>query len=105
LNELVKARQAKGKIVAIGAAAKGNTLLNYCGIDRTLIDFATDASALKIGKFTPGSHLPILADEAIDESVTHALILAWNIAELLKSKISPKHPNLKFITPHVVESR
>ncbi len=105
LNELVKARQAKGKIVAIGAAAKGNTLLNYCGIDRTLIDFATDASPLKIGKFTPGSHLPILADEAIDESVTHALILAWNIAELLKSKISPKHPNLKFITPHVVESR
>jgi hypothetical protein len=105
LNELVKARQAKGKIVAIGAAAKGNTLLNYCGIDKTLIDFATDASALKIGKFTPGSHLPILADEAIDESVTHALILAWNIAELLKSKISPKHPNLKFITPHVVESR
>jgi hypothetical protein len=104
LNELVKARQAKGKIVAIGAAAKGNTLLNYCGIDKTLIDFATDASPLKIGKFTPGSHLPILSDDAIDASVTHALILAWNIAELLKSKISPKYPNLKFITPHVVEA-
>jgi len=103
LRELVNARVSGGKIAAIGAAAKGNTLLNYCGIDTALIDFATDASPLKIGKYTPGSHLPILADEAIDESVTHALILAWNIADFLKAKISPKFPHLKFITPHVVE--
>lgn len=103
LKELVEARSGGGKIVAIGAAAKGNTLLNYCGIDTTLIDFATDASPLKIGKYTPGSHLPILSDDAINEEVTHALILAWNIADFLKSKISPKFPHLKFITPHVVE--
>ena len=103
LKELVKARESGGKIVAIGAAAKGNTLLNYCGIDSSLIDFATDASPLKIGKYTPGSHLQILADDAIDASVTHALILAWNIADLLKSKISPKFPHLKFITPHIIE--
>jgi hypothetical protein len=103
LKELVKARESGGKIVAIGAAAKGNTLLNYCGIDATLIDFATDASPLKIGKFTPGSHLPIYSDDAIDSSVTYALILAWNIADFLKAKISPKYPHLKFITPHVVE--
>ena len=103
LQELVAARVKGGKIVAIGAAAKGNTLLNYCGIDTTLIDFATDASPLKIGKYTPGSHLPIRSDDAIDSSVTHALILAWNIADFLKSKISPKFPHLKFITPHVIE--
>ena len=59
LRELVNARAGDGKIAAIGAAAKGNTLLNYCGIDTTLIDFATDASPLKIGKYTPGSHLMI----------------------------------------------
>lgn len=104
LKELVKAREGGGKIVAIGAAAKGNTLLNYCGIDTTLIDFATDASPLKIGKYTPGSHLPIFSDEAIDKNVTYALILAWNIADFLKAKISPKFPHLKFITPHVKES-
>ncbi len=103
LKELVDARSGGGKVVAIGAAAKGNTLLNYCGIDTTLIDFATDASPLKIGKYTPGSHLPIRSDDAISEEVTHALILAWNIADFLKSKISPKFPHLKFITPHVVE--
>ncbi len=103
LRELVSARESGGKIVAIGAAAKGNTLLNYCGIDVDLIDFATDASPLKIGKFTPGSHLPIFSDEAIDKNVTHALILAWNIADFLKAKISPKFPHLKFITPHIIE--
>ena len=103
LKELVAAKSQGGKIVAIGAAAKGNTLLNYCGIDTTLIDFATDASPLKVGKYTPGSHLPILSDNEIDESVTHALILAWNIADFLKAKISPKFPHLHFITPHVIE--
>ncbi|PJE73892.1 MAG: methyltransferase [Candidatus Taylorbacteria bacterium CG10_big_fil_rev_8_21_14_0_10_41_48] len=103
LKELVVAKASGGKIVAIGAAAKGNTLLNYCGIDATLIDFATDASPLKIGKYTPGSHLPILSDDAIGDDVTHALILAWNIADFLKEKISPVHPKLAFITPHVVE--
>jgi hypothetical protein len=104
LKELVSAREKGGKIVAIGAAAKGNTLLNYCGIDKSLIDFATDASPLKIGKFTPGSHLPIFSDDAIDQEVTHALVLAWNIADFLKAKISPKFPHLKFITPHVIDS-
>ncbi|TSC85039.1 MAG: methyltransferase [Parcubacteria group bacterium Gr01-1014_13] len=104
LKELVKARESGGKIVAIGAAAKGNTLLNYCGIDATLIDFATDASPLKIGKYTPGSHLPIFSDDTIDKDVSHALILAWNIADFLKAKISPKFPHLQFITPHVIES-
>jgi ubiquinone/menaquinone biosynthesis C-methylase UbiE len=105
LEQLVAARKTGAKIVAIGAAAKGNTLLNYCGIDRALIDFATDASPLKVGKFTPGSHLEIFEDSAIDDSVTHALILAWNIADFLKGKIGPKHPNLQFITPHVVETK
>lgn len=104
LRELVHARSSGGKIVAIGAAAKGNTLLNYCGIDTTLIDFATDASPLKIGKYTPGSHIPILSDDAINEHTTHALILAWNIADFLKEKISPKFPHINFITPHVIES-
>jgi 2-polyprenyl-3-methyl-5-hydroxy-6-metoxy-1,4-benzoquinol methylase len=103
LRELVEVRSKGGKVVAIGAAAKGNTLLNYCGIDRTLVEFVTDSSPLKIGKYTPGSHLPILSDDAINTEVTHALILAWNIADFLKGKISPKHPKLDFITPHVIE--
>jgi ubiquinone/menaquinone biosynthesis C-methylase UbiE len=102
LKELVAAQLGGGKIVAIGAAAKGNTLLNYCGLDTSLIDFVTDASSLKIGKFTPGSHLPIFSDDHIDEKITHGLILPWNIADMLKAKLAPKFPHLKFIVPHIV---
>ena len=101
LKELAGVKAAGGRIVGIGAATKGNTLLNYCEIDTTLLDFITDASPLKIGKYTPGSHIPILSDEAITEAVTHALILPWNIAEFLKGKLAPKYPRISFITPHM----
>lgn len=102
LRELVEAKSRGGKIVAIGAAAKGNTLLNYCGIDTGLVDFVTDVSPLKIGKYMSGSHIPIRSDDAIDDSITHAFLISWNLADFLKGKIGPKHPKLQFITPHVV---
>lgn len=101
LKQLLDARLAGGKVIGIGAATKGNTLLTYCGIDATLLDFVTDASPLKVGKYTPGSHIPILPDEAITAEVTHALILPWNIAEFLKGKLAPKYPTITFITPHM----
>jgi len=103
LKEVVDARSRGGKIVVIGAAAKGNTLLNYCGIDNSLIDFATDASDLKIGKYLPGSHIPIKSDDDIGSDITHAIILAWNLSDFLKEKISSKHQGIMYITPHVIE--
>lgn len=101
LKELIAAKEAGGKIIGIGAATKGNTLLNYCGIDSTMLDFITDASSLKVNKYTPGSHIPILPDEAITNEITHALILPWNIAEFLKGKLAPKYPQISFIVPHM----
>ncbi|MSU74410.1 class I SAM-dependent methyltransferase [Candidatus Kaiserbacteria bacterium] len=101
VKQLLDARLAGGVVIGIGAPAKGNTLLNYCGIDATLLDFITDASPLKINKYTPGSHIPILPDEAITDTVTHALILPWNIAEFLKGKLAPKYPKISFIIPHM----
>ena len=88
-----------GKIIGIGAATKGNTLLNYCRLDTDLISYITDASPLKIGKCMPGSHIPIVSDEQIDGSVTHALILPWNIADFLKAKLA--HLGLRFYVPQV----
>lgn len=88
-----------GSVVGIGAAAKGNTLLNYCGINRSLISTVADASPLKIGKFTPGSHLPIIADSAIPAHTTHALILPWNLAGFLKDKLA--RTGLDFIIPQM----
>ncbi|MCE7795611.1 class I SAM-dependent methyltransferase [Sphingobium sufflavum] len=78
-------QQAKvdGKTVAAyGAAAKGNTLLNFCGIDIGLIDYVVDRSPAKQGLFLPGSRLPILPPEKIFETrPDYLLILPWNIRE------------------------
>lgn len=101
MAELRAAKQAGGRIVGIGAATKGNTLLNYCGIDATLLEFVTDASPLKVGKYTPGSRIPIVSDDAITDSITHGLILPWNIASFLTEKLAPRYPHLAFIVPHM----
>lgn len=99
MRDLYEIKSKGGKIVGIGAATKGNTLLNYCGIDNGLLECVTDASPLKIGKFTPGSHLPIIPDADIPKDATHGVILAWNIGDFLKEKL--KHLNLEFIVPHM----
>lgn len=85
-------------VMGVGAATKGNTLLNYCGITTKEVRCVTDSSPLKVGKYTPGSRLPILTDDALQDA-THALILPWNIAEFLQKKL--QRPGLSFIIPHI----
>jgi len=97
-NQLYIARSQGKKIVGIGAATKGNTLLNYCKIDSLLLDFVTDVSDFKVGKYTPGSHIIIKHDNDLDDSVAVALILPWNIAEFLVKKLN--HLKCEFIIPH-----
>ncbi len=104
VSQLGELKEQGRRIAAIGAATKGNTLLNYCGIDNSILDFVTDASPLKIGKYTPGSRIPIVSDDRLDASITHVLILAWNIADYLIDKISKARPDLKFIVPRVKEN-
>ena len=98
-SHLSAIRSKGGKIIGIGAATKGNTFLNYCRLDQDIISYVTDSSLLKIGKLTPGSHIPIISDDDIDEDVTHAIILPWNIAEYLQKKLS--YLNLEFYMPQV----
>lgn len=70
------------RIAGVSAPAKGMTLLNYCRIGPELLDFVTEKSKLKIGRFTPGMHIPVLDDEAlIRHKVDYALLLAWNFAD------------------------
>lgn len=100
LNQKIYDIKAKGgKIVGIGAPAKGNTLLNYCKIDSDLLEFITDSSVHKIGKLTPGSHIRILDDDAITSDITHALILPWNIGKFLVKKLG--HLNVEFLIPQL----
>ena len=79
---LVEQKHAGKKIVAYGAAAKGNTLLNYAGIKPDLLSCVFDAAASKQGKYMPGSHIPILPPSMLNEKKPDVvLILPWNIAK------------------------
>lgn len=74
-------RSLGGSLGAYGAPAKGNTLLNYCGIDSSRILFTVDRNPHKQGLLLPGSHIPILPPEAlVDRQPDYALILPWNIS-------------------------
>ena len=87
LSFLVEQKRAGKKIAAYGAAAKGNTLLNYAGIKPDLLPFVCDAALAKQGKYMPGSHIPIMKPSALAESVLdYVLILPWNIATEVKQQ-------------------
>ncbi len=110
LRSLLSDLKADGRsIAAYGAPAKGNTLLNYCGIDRGIIDFTVDKNPLKVGLFTPGSHLPVLPVSAIlEKQPDYLLILAWNFAdEIMLQQNEFAARGGKFIipipTPRIVE--
>ena len=79
---LIEQKRAGKSVAAYGAAAKGNTLMNYAGIKHDLIDFVCDAAPSKQDKFMPGSHIPILSPSAIAaHQPDWVLILPWNIAD------------------------
>lgn len=81
LTFLIDARERGRQVVGYGAPAKGNTLLNYCGIGTDLIDFTVDVSPHKQGLYLPGSRIPVLApDRILAEKPDFVLILPWNLS-------------------------
>ena len=93
-------KSLNGSIVGFAASAKGNTLLNYCGIDHTIIDFICDETPEKIGKYSPGTGIEIKGLEAIIEAQPdYILILSWNFKEHIIDKLKPLCPKSKFILP------
>ena len=87
LDFLIEQKRAGKKVAAYGAAAKGNTLLNYAGVKPDLLPFVCDAAAAKQGKFMPGSHIPILAPAVLaDQRPDFLVILPWNIAAEVKEQ-------------------
>jgi SAM-dependent methyltransferase len=82
LNFLIKAKCEQKSIVGYGAPAKGNTLLNYCGIRSDFIDYTVDRSPHKQGHFLPGTHIPIYHPDRIKETrPDYLLILPWNLRD------------------------
>ena len=89
LSFLISAKQEGKHIVGYGAPAKGNTLLNYCGVRTDLIDYTVDRSPHKQGHFLPGVHIPIYAPEQIHQTrPDYLLILPWNLREEVMQQMS-----------------
>jgi hypothetical protein len=101
LDFFVDARRAGKKVAAYGAPAKGNTLLNYCGIGRELLDYTVDRSPHKQGLYLPGTHIPILSPDAIPESKPDYLfILPWNLrTEIVEQMAGIRSWGGKFVVP------
>jgi SAM-dependent methyltransferase len=84
---LIEQKKLGRKVVAYGAAAKGNTLLNYAGVRPDLLPIVCDAAQSKQGKYMPGSHIPILAPDQLKLSQPDiVLVLPWNIAQEVKQQ-------------------
>lgn len=88
LTFLIEQRRAGRRVAAYGAAAKGNTLLNYAGVRPDLLPYVCDAAPSKQGKLLPGSHIPIRAPEALwEDPPDYVVILPWNIAHEVRTQL------------------
>ena len=101
LSFLLEQRRAGKKVAAYGAAAKGNTLINYCGIKKDLIGFVVDASPHKQGKFLPGSHIPVFTEEMIRlNKPDYIVILPWNLKDEIINQLNYVNVwSAKFVLP------
>ena len=101
LKFLVNAKNQGKSIVGYGAPAKGNTLLNYCGIRTDFIDYTVDRNPHKQGLFLPGTHIPIKSPDYIRETKPdYLLILPWNIkAEIVEQMAEIREWGGKFVVP------
>jgi SAM-dependent methyltransferase len=94
--------KSRGKsIAAYGASAKGNVLLNYCGIGKETLDYVVDDTPAKQGKFYPGNHLPIVnRGKLLNEPPDYMLLLAWNfVDELMKNTSEYKSKGGRYVVP------
>ena len=102
LLDMLRDLKSQGKKIAgYGAPAKGNTLLNYFGIDYRILEYIIDDSPWKQGLFTPGTHIPVAAPSRLgQDKPDYLLILAWNFAEpIMKKLASFQAEGGKFIIP------
>jgi 2-polyprenyl-3-methyl-5-hydroxy-6-metoxy-1,4-benzoquinol methylase len=101
LSFLIEAKRAGKKVAGYGAPAKGNTLLNYCGVGTDLIDFTVDRSPHKQNTWLPGTRIPVHAPEKIrEEKPDYLLILPWNLRdEVMEQMAHIREWGGRFVVP------
>jgi len=101
LSFLIAAKQEGKRVAGYGAPAKGNTLLNYCGVRTDLIDYTVDRSPHKQGQFLPGVHIPIHGPDRIRQTrPDYLLILPWNLRdEVMEQMAFIREWGGKFVVP------
>lgn len=109
LSLLYDLKRQEKTVYALGAPLKGSTLLNYCGIGPDLVELATEVNQFKIGKLTPGTHIPIVEESSLINQPDYYLLLSWNFLDFFRSKYADYlKAGGKFIVPHpdvrVIES-
>jgi SAM-dependent methyltransferase len=87
-------------VVCVGAAAKGNTFLNFYNLDALVIDYVTDSSPSKIGKYTPRTRILIQNDQVLESyQDVYVIILSWNLAAILEKKLREINPQVQLLNP------
>lgn len=102
LMKLLTDLRNRGKsIYALGAPLKGSTLLNYCDIGPDIVELATEVNRFKIGKFTPGTHIPIVYEDSVEKQPDYYLVLSWNFIDYFIEKYADYlKSGGRFIVPH-----
>ncbi len=102
LMHLLSDLKLKGhRIVGIGSPGRSSTVMNYCGIGPDYLDYtAEQATSLKVGLFTPGTHVPVVDEKKLfEDQPDYALVLAWHLGETVPRKLRSKGLRSKFIMP------
>jgi hypothetical protein len=101
LDLLIRLKRQGKRIAGYGAPGKGNTLLNYCGIGTDFLDFTVDRNTYKQGLYLPGTHIPILAPDAmVRHRPDFVFILPWNVRDEIISQLQYIHDwGGQFIVP------
>jgi 2-polyprenyl-3-methyl-5-hydroxy-6-metoxy-1,4-benzoquinol methylase len=98
MSQVYSLKDSGSTIFGIGAAAKANTFLTYCGLNSTVVDFITDSSPAKVGKKTPLTRIPIaLDDELAGIKSPIGIVLAWNLSVYVKDKLNKINPTVRYI--------
>ncbi len=101
LSLLIDLKRQGKSVAGYGAAAKGNTLLNYCRASSDLLPYIADVTPAKQGKYTPGSHIPVVTEQKLfDAKPDYVVIFPWNFREEIMSRLSPlREYSTKFVVP------